>query len=449
VPDSPDAKSKDSAVIDATGVGEGDAPLGSDADSATPVPSALAGGLDHVCAVLSNGTVKCWGYNAQGQLGLGTSTGPDTCVGGAACSTTPMEVSGLTGVTAIAAGPYHTCALLSGGTVVCWGDNQAGELGNGSTSGPDTCGSDPCSTSPVAVSGLTGVKAISARGSFTTCALLSTGTVECWGDNTSGELGIGSSTGPDMCTLGPCSTVPVEVSGLTGVTAISVGGVSCAVLSTGTLECWGSNEVGGLGNGNPLGPDTCTGPIGCSTVPIAVPGLTGVTAVSAGAATCALLSGGTVDCWGYNDTGEVGDGTSTGPDTCGPGACATAPVPVSGVTGATGVFAGRGFTCALLGGGTVDCWGENSAGELGDGTSTGPETCDSEPCSTTPGAVSGLSGVVTLATFGGGCCALLKDGIVECWGDNSEGALANGGTTGPDTCGGEACSTAPVVISGL
>jgi alpha-tubulin suppressor-like RCC1 family protein len=193
-------------------------------------------GAVDVYALLSDGSVEYWGFD----------------------SPTPVP-EGLSGVTAFSGGTSCACALLSGGSVECLGSNLEGALGNGTTTS---------STTPVLVSGLSGVTAISegsddTEGAATACALLSGGTVECWGDNIYGELGDGSSTGPETCPGydPPCSTTPVAVSGLSGVTAVSVGGDSvCALLSGGTVECWGNNPYGELGNG------TTTG----STTPVAV-----------------------------------------------------------------------------------------------------------------------------------------------------------------------------------
>ena len=144
---------------------------------------AISAASASTCAKLSNGTVQCWGDNTYGELGDATSTGPQTCLSGtSACSSTPVAVAGLNGVTAIATNEIHTCARMSGGTVECWGDNEVGELGDATNTGPQKCSGSACSTNAVAVSNLTGATAVSAS-FFGSCALLMNGSVECWGDN--------------------------------------------------------------------------------------------------------------------------------------------------------------------------------------------------------------------------------------------------------------------------
>jgi len=330
-------------------------------DASVPRVTAIAAGAAHTCVLFSNGTVECWGDNSAGELGAGTTTGPETC-DGSPCSTTPVPVSGLSGVAAIATGSGHDCALLTDGTVACWGDNSAGELGAGTTTGPRTCfDGAPCSATPVAVPGLSGVIAIAAGGAQT-CALLACGTVDCWGDNTFGELGDGTSTGPQRCGEElACSTAPVAVPGLSGVTALAAGAEhTCALLSAGTVACWGDNTFGELGDGSIFGPQQCqggnpTGSLiagdGCSTTPVTVSGLSGVVALAAaGWETCALLSGGTVECWGYDEYGGLTGATSADLAICGGGAqCAWTPIEVPGLSGVTAVApSGEWQTCCLV-----------------------------------------------------------------------------------------------------
>jgi alpha-tubulin suppressor-like RCC1 family protein len=384
------------------------------------VPSISVLGSD-ACALLPDGTVKCWGDNSAGELGIGATTGPQTCeedyegdgIWQYPCSTSPVAVPGLSGVTAISG----TCALLSDGTVRCWGDNSFGELGDGTSTGPEMCSytgtmapTTPCSTTPVAVSGLSGVTAISAGGSQV-CALLSDGTVRCWGDNYYAELGNGTSTGPETCQSGwPCSTTPVVVSGLSGVVAISAGNdETCALLAGGTVQCWGAVEV------LPRGSDSCQNGA-CATTPVAVPGLNGeVTAISG---TCALMSGGTVECWSQCD------GTP----------CSTVPVAIPGLSGVTAISG----SCALISDGNVKCWGDSLQIAVEDGG----------PFSTVE---SGLRCAVSVSAGGSSGCAVISDGTVECWGNNGSGQLGDGTSSGPDDecLVGAACAGTAVVVVGL
>ena len=372
---------------------------GTTTNSATPVAvgglpgavKAIVAGYEHTCALTQAGAVWCWGFNRSGQLGNGTRTD----------SSVPAAVGGLlSGVTAIAAGD-HTCALTSAGAVWCWGANTLGELGNGTTTSSDT---------PEAVRGLpSDVTAIAAGGAHT-CALTSAGAMWCWGANRAGQLGDGTTTPSD---------VRVAVDGLpSGVTAIAAGGIhTCALTSAGAVWCWGANSAGQLGDGTRTD----------RSVPVAVSGLPplGVTAIAAGGNhTCALTSAGAVWCWGANRAGQLGDGTTTN---------RSVPVAVSGLPplGVTAIALGDGHTCALTSAGAVWCWGANSAGQLGDGTTTNRSL---------PVPVGGLpAGVTAIAAGGEHTCALTSAGAVWCWGYNFYGQLGNGTTTD---------STTPVSVSG-
>jgi len=288
----------------------------------------VTAGDEFACALLADGTARCWGLGESGQRGDG-SFGQSALV--------PVTVNGLTGAVGLAAGYGHTCALLSNATMRCWGENREGQLGNGTTANPGT-------PQPVTVSGITGATAFT-TGAYHTCALLGSGTVRCWGRNGQGQIGNGTLTS---------SSTPQPVSGITSAAAVSGGGVhTCAVLTDGTVRCWGENEFGQLGNGT-----TAT-----STTPVQVVGITGAVDVSLGwRHSCALLGNGTVQCWGQGQFGQLGNGSTTN---------RTTPVQVSGITGAVGLTAGWWHhSCALLGGGTVRCWGANDWGQFGNGTRT-------------------------------------------------------------------------------
>jgi alpha-tubulin suppressor-like RCC1 family protein len=329
-------------------------------------------GAAHTCALLADGTAKCWGNNYDGQLGDGTFIDKNT----------PVTVSGLTNAVAIAGGAAHTCALLSDGTAKCWGNNYYGQLGDGTFIDKNT---------PVTVSGLTNAVAIAAS-FYHTCALLSDGTAKCWGRNDYGQLGDGTNTNKNT---------PVTVSGLTNAVAIAAGGYhTCALLADGTAKCWGYNGNGQLGDGTFIDKNT----------PVTVSGLTNAVAIAGGAAhTCALLSDGTAKCWGNNAEGQLGDG--------GTFIEKTTPVTVSGLTNAVAIAAGSSHTCALLSDGTVKCWGRNDYGQLGDGTFIDKNT---------PVTVSGLTNAVAIAASDVHTCALLSDGTAKCWGNNYDGQLGDG-----------------------
>jgi alpha-tubulin suppressor-like RCC1 family protein len=331
-------------------------------DSSVPVTvvgisgvTAVAGGGLHSMALLSNGTVMGWGGNAFGQLGDGTRTR----------SAVPVLVRKLSEATAVAAGAWHSLALLGNQTVMAWGENEFGQLGYG------VMGSGTGRREPVPVTGLSGVKSISAAGQDS-LALLSNGTVMGWGNNESGQLGTGTSASS--------SAVPVRIQGLSGAVAISSGrGYNLALLSNGTVMSWGRNGRGQLGNGTTID----------SAAPVAVRGLSGVTAVSAGAShSLALLGNGTIMTWGGNTFGQLGNGTTTGPETCGQAPCSKKPVPVSKLAGVTAVSAGYQFSLARRSTGTVTSWGRNNFGQLGNGTTTSTSV---------PGLIAGLREVAGIA----------------------------------------------------
>jgi len=252
---------------------------------------AISAGGSHTCALLKGGQVECWGNNGWGQLGNGSLTN----------SSSP--VLAISGASAVAAGYEFTCAVVSG-NVWCWGINDEEQLGMT----PVGCGSNGqyCVESPMQVSGVSGATGIAA-GFYHACALLSGGTVKCWGDDAYGQLGYTTSStcSTAQASGDACQTVPQAVTGLNGASAIVAGAVhTCAVLSSGALECWGQNEYGQLGVGS-------TPPLD-STSPVA-PNLSNVVQVAAGTeSTCALLTTGVVDCWGDDTYGELGtNGSNT------------------------------------------------------------------------------------------------------------------------------------------
>ncbi|HEY2831738.1 MAG TPA: hypothetical protein VGJ14_04885 [Sporichthyaceae bacterium] len=357
------------------------------------VRPAISAGAQHTCALTPTGGVLCWGDNTFGQLGNGTTTK----------SSTPVPVTGLaSGVVAISAGSYHTCAVTTAGAVRCWGLDNIGQLGDG-VKGTFVTTAVSVPTVPSAVS-------ISA-GLGHTCAVTADGAAWCWGADNDGQLGNGStSTG---------AIGPTKVAGIpSGVASISAGGVhTCAVTRTGAAQCWGLNNSGQLGNGT-------SDPSIPVLAPVSVTGLSsGVSMISAGYAhTCAVTTTGAVLCWGYNAFGQVGT-TAAG---------TTAPVVVAGLNGVpmATVSAGYLHTCGVSQAGTAACWGYNGKGQLGNNTIT---------TSAAPVAVIGMAaGVLAISAADVGTdlvnnglfsCAITSTGGAECWGSNADGQLGDGTTT--------------------
>ncbi len=349
---------------------------------AAPNITAITAGQGHTCALTSGGTVWCWGQNWDGQLGTGQSGN---------ISPTPVRVKDLSGVRAISGSGGHTCALTNENKVWCWGMNWYGQLGNGQS------GQGKFSATPVHVLNLSGVTAIDAGGDHT-CALKE-GAVWCWGMNWYGQLGNGESG------TGKLSATPVRVKDLSGVKAISAGLQHTCALKDGAVRCWGDNWNGQLGNGQSRN---------FSATPVRVKDLSGVKGTSAGDRhTCALKEG-VVWCWGLNWYGQLGNGQS------GEGKLSTTRVRVQNLSGVTDISAGYEYTCALTSARRVWCWGDNEYGQLGIGQS------GEGKLTATPVPVQNLGGVAAISGGGGHTCALTSAGRVWCWGRNIEGQLGNG-----------------------
>jgi alpha-tubulin suppressor-like RCC1 family protein len=358
--------------------------------------TAVALGASHSCALAADGSVACWGDNVEAQLGhahregagaRAPKSGPDSAM--------PALVLGLKEVAAIAVGDEHACALRRDGAVRCWGSNDFGQLGDGTNAERDL---------PVAPAGLREKVVQIAAGDYHTCALLDDGSARCWGNNEEGQLGTGGIDRPKgpggPAIMGMAAPEgPALVHSLGVVTAIeSRDDLTCALDTRGLVACWGIP----IGYGAMVEHAARRG----KSRPTAVRGLREATALTLGRShSCALLRDKTAVCWGDNDAGQLGDGTTT---------ARLSPTPVAGLAGIEELRAGGYSTCARLGEGSVRCWGSNGSGQLGDGTTTSRAT---------PTAVPGLREVQQLSMAASRRCATLKSGAIVCWGETRFGEL--------------------------
>ncbi len=361
----------------------------------------IAAGVDHTCAILANDTVSCWGANQSGQLGSGTT----------ASTTAAVAVAGISNAIDISAGNAFSCAVVAAapgaasGSVMCWGDGALGQLGNNAFAN---------SPAPVAVNSLNAVTQISGRARHA-CALLANGQVMCWGDGGWGQLGNGAaansavpvavqSIGPDNYAVvnsqtgEPASTKAFQVS--TGNSH------TCARISTSNgsaglgVKCWGASNFGETGSGGPFSQvGQIREPNGPGPNPQRVINLTNAAHIAAGGGhTCAILTTGAARCWGYGDQGQLGNGAFLRSST---------PVAVSGLSGATHASAGGLFSCASANG-ALNCWG--AGGLLGNGATSN---------SATPVTVTAIGpGAYDPATLTGGnlvTCMKRTDGTAFCF----------------------------------
>lgn len=359
----------------------------------------VATGLDYAMALRPDGTVWAWGQNDAGQLGDGTTTD----------RLSPVQVSGLpeagTSVESVWAGAYYSLALLSDGTVRAWGSNSDGQLGDGTIDQRNA----PVKVlkNPATGEALSGVVALAAGYSHT-LALDDSGYLWAWGDNYNGELGDGTKSGRKT----PVQVLKNPATGevLSSVVAIAAGrDHSLAVLSDGTVWSWGSNAKGQLGNGTKVS----------SSTPVQVQGISDAVDVGAGRSySHAVLSDGSLLAWGYNYNGQLGEGTKSDRLT---------PVPVLNLSGATFVEGSEdNFTVALKPDGSLWAWGRNDVGQLGNGESICPQYGSAFRLSPVQVTIDQVDSVTASNAF---AIARRTDGTIWFWGNNNNGTAGNGGTS--------------------
>ena len=347
--------------------------------------SSVSAGEGYACGITSTGAAYCWGFNGYGQLGNGTTTQTNV----------PVPVSGGLTFASVSARQGTTCGVTKpSGVAFCWGRNDAGQLGNGTTT---------ASIVPVPVRGGYSFISVTAYSGHA-CGVVKLGSAYCWGSNTEGQLGNGTNVN---------SSVPVPVSGAQTFTSVSVGyNHSCGVTKSGAAYCWGSNYYGTLGNNSTAR----------SIVPVAVSGGYTFASLSAGGVgNCGVTTAGAAYCWGSNTNGQLGNGTYNQ---------SNAPVAVVGGKTFASISAATYNGCGVTTGGTSYCWGDNRLGQIGNGTTAQ---------SNVPVAVSGGYAFSSVSASGlYSTCGLTTNGMTYCWGNNGNGQLGNGTYTS---------SSVPVPIS--
>ena len=335
----------------------------------------VSAGEKHTCATGKVGPPACWGSNAQGQLGNGTAR--DSAI--------PVEVLGIPAADAVAAGAGFSC-VASAGKIHCWGQNAFGQLGDGTTSDRWA----PSASFPVLADESN--RASLSAGSRHACAVADDGyfkEASCWGDNSSGQFGNGTTTN------GVSSMLIVNAV----FDTISAGAQHTCGVWRGKAYCWGGNEAGQLGDGS----------YETRLIPSLAAREIVVHRIATGLRhTCAVSTSSKAYCWGDGSDGQLGNGSKSG---------SADPVAVAAELKFRQIAAGHAHTCGLTVDGIAYCWGSNSDGQLGDGTTTD---------SSKPVAVAGELRFESIAAGGWHGCGLTADLVAYCWGSNSDGQLGNG-----------------------
>lgn len=385
-------------------------------------------GQRHGCARLTNGSVKCWGDATLGELGLGDKLargdGP-----GEMGAKLPAVALGIGQVAiGIAVGGAHTCALLAGGRIKCWGQNALGQLGVGDSFHRGDHAGEMGDNLPFVDLGQ-GIKATAlSAGTMHTCAVLTGGALKCWGYGASGELGLGSidTRGDNPNDMGDALPF-VDLGAGAKVVAVTTGlAYTCALLNSGGVKCWGSNVLGELGLGDIVTRGDGPGEMG-DNLPLVNLGAPAISISAAGLHTCALLMGDKLKCWGLNDHAELGLG-DTFRRGANPGEMGAALPAVNLGVGkvATAVSAHYEHTCARLSDGGVKCWGRGGRLGLGDPWTRGDDPIEMGDNLPVLDLGAGLTATAIGSATGPFTCAVLNDGSLKCWGLNDKGQLGLG-----------------------
>jgi alpha-tubulin suppressor-like RCC1 family protein len=368
---------------------------------------AVDAGFEHTCALKSARTLWCWGRNDRGQVGDGSSTRRLRPV---KITSTSRSSSSPSNWASVSSDTWNNCAIKFDGTLWCWGDNTYGQLGDGTTT---------TRRNPTKIASTTTKWASVEVGQRHACAIKTDRTLWCWGYNRDGNLGNGDFTGARRLK-------PTRITSETTWASVSAGANhTCATKTDSTLWCWGNERNGALGNGSDGFPSP---KIQFSPVKVTSgsPPQSNWSKVSAGYQyNCATKTDATLWCWGSNSHGNLGDGTNT--DRLKPKQIAAGPVLFGTNRSWTSISVEYRHTCALKSNNSLSCWGFNGRGSVGDGTTTERRT----PILIAWGPRRGGQYNVWSQISAGSdhTCALKTDQGIACWGENSHGQLGDGTTT--------------------
>ncbi|CAM9284026.1 unnamed protein product, partial [Phaeothamnion confervicola] len=399
------------------------------------LPSKLSG-ASHTCVIFSNTDLKCVGLNANGQLGYSDTTTRGDSSASIGDNLAAVDLGTGLYATAVAAGTSHTCVILQTAAVKCWGLNSAAQLGLGDTTNRGSSSSTSVSSLPAVDLG-TGVTATAvSAGDSHTCVITNSAALRCWGYNNRGQTGYGSTSSPYLY-IGDSSSEMgsglTSVSLGTGRTATKVwcgSSFTCVLLDDATTKCFGEGTRYQLGTGSATTISTSS-QMGDSLAAISLD----FTAAAAGAAgqyfACVLSSAGVLKCFGVNTSGQLGqDSTSSSGTATGSGLAATY---LGGSVTATSVCAGANHACAILSTGGMKCWGLASKGQLGYGDTNTRGAASGTYSMASLAALSIPAGLTVTAIASSHAathtCAIFSDGTLRCWGNNSSGQLCQGSTS--------------------
>jgi alpha-tubulin suppressor-like RCC1 family protein len=401
----------------------------------------VAVGSQHMCVLLDTNQIRCWGGNTYGQLGQGDTLARGDTAGEVGDFLPVVHLGTGRSATAVAAGGDTTCALLDNGSVKCWGRNDRGQLGQGDVVNRGDEPNEMLSLDSIDLGTGVVAKAIGVGASHA-CALTTTNQVKCWGANSEGQLGVGDTTNRGAAAGQMGDALPfINLGTKPTVKALAVGAIHTCVqldlnetitgqITTNQVKCWGANYNGRLGLGDTVARGVSPSQMGVNLPLVALGTGRSVRAISAGGMqTCAVLDNNRVKCWGGDLDGELGCNPATGHG-ANPGEMGDQLLYFElGSRAALAIYNGEHHVCARLATGELKCWGSGASGATGRGDTLDWGGAPKQMGGRLPVVSLGTARTVITASLGqNNSCAILNGGDVKCWGDNADGNLGQGDT---------------------